>query len=345
MKPSDSNKNLAEPGRGMSLPSPVFSKAPRMAFTLIELLVVIAIIAILAAVLLPVLQQAKLRGMTAACISNQKQLATAWLMYAQDNNDGCPGNWWNHEQDWLTYSNESWVSGWLGADGTGGNGSGGGAGGPDNTNTLLLVSEGYASLGQYTRNPKLYLCPASIVQCPVTSSGPKDYMLCRSVSMNSWVGYNTDCQGSTFSGTVIPKVSVPNYSGCVGKNFNSTTSIKAGISPSDLYVFMEERAESIDDGWFEQYVPPGVSGWAPTIPNWPTDYHNEAATIGFADGHVEVHRWQGTGPGLSDGASPVGTTMAQQAVISTKWGSATQPVIRYQTDIIWLQTHATCAAN
>lgn len=69
-------------------------------FTLIELLVVIAIIAILAAILFPVFAQAREKARAIACLSNCKQIGTALMMYAQDNNESLPvyDDWfWNND--------------------------------------------------------------------------------------------------------------------------------------------------------------------------------------------------------------------------------------------------------
>jgi prepilin-type N-terminal cleavage/methylation domain-containing protein len=63
------------------------------AFTLIELLVVMAIIAIPAAMLLPALAKAKVKGQTTACLNNLKQLQLGYLAYGHDNNDWMPPNW------------------------------------------------------------------------------------------------------------------------------------------------------------------------------------------------------------------------------------------------------------
>jgi len=79
----------------------------RRGFTLIELLVVIAIIAILAAILFPVFAQAREKARAISCLSNEKQMATAVLMYAQDYDEGIVP-WWSSPGGGMARKDRFW---------------------------------------------------------------------------------------------------------------------------------------------------------------------------------------------------------------------------------------------
>ena len=84
----------------------------KRAFTLIELLMVIAIIAILAALLLPVLARGKEKAQRVHCLNNEKQLDVGWQMYADEDNGILASNDWDFRSGSVAESPPgSWVVG------------------------------------------------------------------------------------------------------------------------------------------------------------------------------------------------------------------------------------------
>ena len=77
-----------------------------------------------------------------------------------------------------------------------------------------------------------------------------------------------------------------------GVNLNNTNytqffKITSIPRPSDIFVFLDEHPDSIDDGYFLNVD----SDSQPTWTDLPASYHDGAASFSFADGHAEMHRW------------------------------------------------------
>jgi len=233
-------------------------------FTLIELLVVIAIIAILAAMLLPALNRAKLKAQAVQCMNNGKQMMLGWRYFVDDNSDKVPSAWVNQD-DWNPVG-EMTFSGRPSTDGAN----------PHNWDVNDLKK---SPLWPYCgKNPAIWRCPGDAPYTCIPSSGEykgQSLPRVRSMSMLSWFN-GADAQNFGPGFTVYKKIDQV---------------LKPG--PSKTIVFVDERCDSVNDGeWCS-----GMSGWPDKPALWnivdvPGSYHGGSCGFAFCDGHSEIHKWK-----------------------------------------------------
>ena len=248
------------------------------AFTLIELLVVVCVLALFAATLAPTLAGSRIGSQTLRCLNNNRQLCSAWRMYADDNNDrivfaaddgtpaGTSNAWTVSHMDF----NPNNVGNW-------------------DTNYDIVKGP----LWRYTsKDASIYRCPSdhSYVVTPAGVAKPR----VRSFSVNLYAGGFAGWSGNLFSTNVY-------------RLFLKTTDFIAP-GPAKTFLFIDMRPEAINWGNFFT----DMTGYPNNPPvyrfgDWPGVFHNLGASVSFADGRAEIHCW--ADPRTAPSVSEMGVTI------------------------------------
>jgi prepilin-type N-terminal cleavage/methylation domain-containing protein/prepilin-type processing-associated H-X9-DG protein len=230
-------------------------------FTLIELLVVIAIIAILAALLLPVLARAKASCLSASCLGNLKQLQAGYIMYADENRDLQPPNIASGVSGEAYGIPGSWVLGNAKMD----------------INTTRIEA---GVLFRYVRSARVYHCPAD--QSSVRGSA--GLIRCRSYSLDSWL----DSADTVYNGH---QLTFGPWDFPWGP---FTLAAHHSPPPSRVFAFIDEHEQSIEAGFFVLEQPSWIilDQYTGAWYSLPADRHQQGCNLSFLDGHVEHWRWQ-----------------------------------------------------
>jgi prepilin-type N-terminal cleavage/methylation domain-containing protein/prepilin-type processing-associated H-X9-DG protein len=233
------------------------------AFTLIELLVVIAIIAILAAMLLPTLSKAKIKAQATQCMSNNRQLQVAAIMYMGDNADFFPNNETGAQEpsNGDTSGQSAGANAWIRNN----------VQGPWSTTYNSEINQ--AILWDYNKSYGIYRCAAdqSMISGPLAGSQEphnRSYSVCVQFS----------CAYAKSDLYTLP--------------VNKGAQVR---NPSGAFYFVEENQVGIDNGALG-VVSMDPASWttgSPVFWNPPTARHNNAATFSFVDGHSEIWKWRG----------------------------------------------------
>ena len=275
---------------------------PQRAFTLIELLVVIAIIAILAAILFPVFAQAKAAAKKAVCLSNEKQLGIASMLYMTDND----GALFHHHEDWVLDDGTLTTNLPATADGC----VGGGFGNSQAEKPWAIF------FYPYSKSRAISFCP--------TDGTSKSTMLATDI-----VAYNGGVTEAGSECTLAPTSencialqqartmwsyllnSVFTHKSCRYAlegtiNGFATESAIAGLNDSNLIMFSERNSEGFADPNSDFAYSPqdDYDAWAgeAALVRWGSgsrpnegwikyDQHNGGANYIYADGHAKWLRW------------------------------------------------------